>query len=109
MIVYVADLQTIDPIDAAATVTVPLADRELVPTVAVALMRSLPLQPDATYVAVATPVLVETGEVILARFCAAQFELKVTVAGCVYSVPSDCCRATVKLALPPAERLVLEM
>ena len=61
----------------------PLAESEFEPTVAVAVMRSLPLQPVAAYVAVATPVLVATGDVILARFCAAQFELKVTLAGWV--------------------------
>lgn len=68
------------------------------------------------YVAVATPVLVvavpavvELVDAIFAKPCAVQVELNVIVAGCVYRVPSDCCNATVKVALPPAERLVLEM
>ena len=99
----------IEPIAAAATVMDPLADRGLLPIVAVAVIRSEPLQPLATYVAVATPLLVLTGEVIVARFCPAQFELKVTVADCVYNVPSDCCRNTRKVVLPPAERTALEI
>src|SRR5258706_13331973 len=98
-----------EPMAAAATVTEPLADSEFVPTMEVALIRSVPLQPLATYVAVATPLLVLMGEVIVARFCAAQVELKDTVADCVYRVPSDCCSTTVKVVLPPAESVAVEM
>jgi hypothetical protein len=47
MLVGVADLNTIDPIDAAATVTVPVAESEFDPTVAVAVIWSVPLQPEA--------------------------------------------------------------
>ena len=97
----------IDPIEAAATVTDPVADREFVPTVVVAVMASVPLHPFAEYVAVAMPVVVVTGDVIRARPCATQVELNVTVALWEYKVPSDCCKATVKLVLPPADSAVL--
>ena len=48
MLVGVAETKTMEPIVAAATVTVPVADRFWLPTVVVAVIRSLPAQPRAT-------------------------------------------------------------
>ena len=53
------------------------------------------------------PELVFTGLVMFARPVAAQGELKLIVAGCVYNAPSVCCRTAVTDVLPPAERLAL--
>jgi hypothetical protein len=58
MLVGVAETKEMDPIAAAATVTVPLAERFVLPTNAVAVTTSVPEHPLATYVAVALPVLV---------------------------------------------------
>jgi hypothetical protein len=58
--------RTTEPITA-ATVTWPVAETALEPAVAVAVMTSAPLQPLATYVAFAMPVVVVTGELTVAR------------------------------------------
>ena len=76
----VADTKITDPIVPAATVTVPFAERDEVPTVELAVMTSDPLQPVATYVALAIPEVVTTGFVIVASPWAAHGELKLMLA-----------------------------
>src|SRR5215471_2019523 len=66
MLVTDAVWKTIEPIEAAATVTLPVADRGP-PATAVAVITSCPEQPLATYVAFAMPVVVVTGEFTVAR------------------------------------------
>ena len=98
----------------------PVAVRLLLPTVAVAVMTSAPLQPFAVYVALTLPVEVITvpgvgpaalppEAAIVANPCATQGELNVTVTvAAVYSVPVWSTIVTLRLAVPPAEREVLE-
>ena len=78
-----ADTKITDPMVPAATVTVPFADNGVLPTAALAVMTSAPLQPVATYVALALPVLVTTGVVIVACPVDWQGELKLTLVDCV--------------------------
>src|SRR5579862_8734074 len=92
IVVGVAETNWIDPIAAAATVTVPVADRLCDPTVALAVIVSVPLHPLAVYVMEAMPVevvIVPAGggvpPLALARIVAWPFatqgELNVTVTG----------------------------
>src|SRR5882757_3791088 len=60
MLVGVADINAMEPTDAGATVMVPVADNARLLTVVVAVTKSAPLHPLATYVAVAKPVVVVT-------------------------------------------------
>ncbi len=113
ILVGVADTKEIEPIVAAATVTVPAAESGLALTVEVAVTTSAPLQPLATYVTVAIPVFVVTELVLLvtpltwiwAVPAAMQFELKPIVADPVKSVPPVWTSEIVRLVLPPADRL----
>jgi hypothetical protein len=87
MLVGVADTNSIEPIAAGATVTVPFAINDCDPTVAVAVIESAPLQPRAIYDVVAMPVLVVTGLVTAARSWPTQAELNETSTGEVYKTP----------------------
>ena len=60
MVVGEAETNWIAPSVAAATVIVPVADSSVPPTVAEAVMVSVPEHPNAVYVAVAEPLLVVT-------------------------------------------------
>ena len=79
----VAETYWMEPTEAAATVTDPEAVRVLESTVAVAVMVSAPEQPLATYVLMAVPLTVVTGEVKVALPLAKQVELNVTSTGVV--------------------------
>jgi hypothetical protein len=108
-----------DPIWAAATVSVPVAVTVDVLTVALAVMLSWPLQPFAVYVAEALPELVTTVlaavpamvvplGVTTAVPCAMHCELNVIVTlPPVYKVPVLSTIETVMLTVPPAESEVL--
>ena len=89
----VADTNWIEPIEAAATVTVPVAVRFVLATAAVAVMTSGPLHPFAVYVASMVPVVLVTVSAVLpavlvpeAAIVASpvemQVELNVTVTDC---------------------------
>jgi len=120
MEVGVAETNWMDPIAAAATVTVPVAVRLWEPTVAVAVIASGPLQPLAVYVALTLPVVVITvpglvpavelpEAAIVASPCATQGELKVTVTdAAVYRVPLLSTMDTCRLVVPPADSEALE-
>src|SRR5437660_9245436 len=110
-----------DPMAAAATVTVPVAVRLLEPTIADVVMTSGPLQPLAVYVALTLPVVVITvpglvpavelpEAAIAASPCATQGELKVTVTeAAVYRVPFWSTMDTCRLVVPPADSEAVEM
>jgi len=103
-LVGVAETNSMDPTDAAATVTVPVAVSCDPLAIAVAVITSAPEHPVAAYVALATPVIVVTGEVIVARPVAEHVEEKLTSTlwvKSVFAVPSTI--DTVRLVLPPAE------
>jgi hypothetical protein len=119
--VGVAETNVIEPTVPAATVTVPVAVRLVVATVADAVMTSGPLQPLAVYVALIFPVVVTTVSAVVpavllpaAATTASPWEihveLKVTVTlPPVYSAAAASpvvlwTSVTVKLVVPPAER-----
>src|SRR5450755_991720 len=91
MVGGVADMNLMEPIAAGETVTVPLAERFWLFGVVLAVTKSLPLQPVATYVAVAVPLVVVTvgvpvgcpKPVMLAKFWPTQAELNVTTVDAV--------------------------
>jgi hypothetical protein len=60
IVVGIAETNWMEPVAAEATVTVPVALRLALPTVALAVMTSEPLHPSAVYVASAVPVVVTT-------------------------------------------------
>jgi hypothetical protein len=106
-----------EPSPAAATVSVPVADKFWLLALAVAVTTSDPLQPVAEYVALAIPVLVvavaEAGDTpvaaIVARPWAWHGELNVTGVEVVYRAPVLSTMETCKLVLPPAERDFVDM
>jgi hypothetical protein len=117
----VAETNWMEPTAAAATVIVPVAVKLCEPTVALAVMTSEPLQPLAVYAALTLPVVVVTVPALApatllpdaataASPCATQGELKVTdTEPPVYRVPVWSTIVTVRLVVPPADRLVLEV
>ncbi|MEJ2572915.1 MAG: hypothetical protein P8164_04915 [Gammaproteobacteria bacterium] len=100
----VAETNWIEPTVAGATVRLPVALNALPFTVTDAVMVSVPEQPLATYVLLATPPTVVTGEVKVAVPFATHVETKVTSTGVVYALPDESTKVAVTVVLPPADK-----